>query len=71
MVGYDIYYIPRERDEQTGEECYGDPIFLHLSYNNYSEAERAQRTLEMLYGINQIEVSVRSGLNTYCPGEGA
>lgn len=69
MTAYNLYLIPREHDEQTGEEWDGDPVFLRLTYGSQREAVAAQRLLEVVYAPSRIEISVRAGINTFTPGE--
>jgi hypothetical protein len=69
VIGYNLYLVPRERDDQTGEEWDGEPVFLHLSYGSHREALATQRLLEVVYAPSRIEIDVRCGINTTMPGE--
>jgi hypothetical protein len=73
MIGYNLYYVPRDQHPETGDAWEGEPVFLHLSYSTWAEAEAARRVLKTLYHDSggHIEIDVRSAPNTHMPGEGA
>jgi hypothetical protein len=70
MTGYNLFYVPLESDGNGGDFFDGEPLFLHLSYGSWREANDAKATLETLYGIGRIEIDVRAAPNTFMPGEG-
>lgn len=72
MVGYNLYLIPLDQHPDTGDSWEGEPIYLHLSYGSWNEAEATRRVLQPLYGASgRVEVDIKTAPNTYMPGEGA
>lgn len=71
MTGYNLYYVPCDAHPETGDAWEGEPVFLHLSYGTWAEAEAARNVLKPLYNGGRIEIDVKSAPNTYMPGEGA
>ena len=71
MTGYNLYLVPQDQHPETGDLWEGDPIFLHLSYGSWAEADAARRILQPLYGSRGVvEIDVKTAPNTFMPGEG-
>jgi len=71
MDGWNLYYVPIERDHQTGETFELECVYMYLSYRSYNDALKAKTTLETVYHPDggRIEISHAAVPNTYQPGE--